>query len=210
MFETSVRLTVLANHHGQLMSSLSGLVPGLYLAVDEIKGKRKADPTRDLVDRMDDLGLSARVEFASILLLYHLSQATTISSFLTSLQEITDPPVQRLHPKFRQTVSFTTRPLLRRDQLSYAVRASQALSSDRFDPIGYFRLLEDTTASAYERIVLSWAEERVRDRAWEVLRRAYISTEMRWAERVCGLATTREGWLVEKGAKLEGTVVRLR
>lgn len=204
------------------MSALSGLVPGLYIAVDDIKGKRKASIriTDDLASSVQELNMSditaRRAEFASILLLYHLSHSANTVNFHTALLEMTDPPVQRLHPKSKfgdsNAVKYSTRPLVRRDQLTYALRAYTALSAEQFDPLTYFRLLRDpdSSVSAYERIVLSWAEERVRERAWEVMRRAYISTEITWTERFCGLQVDDRGWIEQRGGRVEGTIVKLR
>jgi hypothetical protein len=72
VFESSARIAILAKHIPQLNSSLSGLVLGLYHAVDDRKGKSKATPVDDLVGNMVDLSVQTedyRAQFASILLL---------------------------------------------------------------------------------------------------------------------------------------------
>lgn len=200
------------------MSSLSGLVPGLYHAVDDTgksKGKAKATAVDDLVGSLSDLAVEDchdnRAQFASILLLLQLvqSESSSTSAFHSTLSQLTSPPPTRLHPKFERTpTTRQTRSLLSLTSLSYALEASRALSVERFDPIKYFKLLTDERASSYERIVLSWAEDNVRDRAWEVMKRAYISMGLDWACRWTG----EEGdeWVVKKGAACVDGVVRLR
>lgn len=199
------------------MSSLSGLVPGLYHAVDDtdkLKGKAKATAIDDLVGSLSDLAVEDchdnRAEFASILLLLQLVQSeSSTSAFHSTLLQLTSPPPTRLHPKFECTpTTRQTRSLLSLTSLSYALEASQALSVERFDPIKYFMLLEAERGSSYERIVLSWAEGRVRDRAWEVMKRAYISMGLDWACRWTG----EEGdkWVVKKGGTCVDGVLKFR
>lgn len=214
VFESSVRLAILARHHAQLISSLSSLVPGLYLAVDDRKGKNKATPLDHLMDEMEHLDLSAqksRVEFASIRLLYQLVQSDSSTAFHDTLLEITSPRPTRLHPRSSNTpVAYSLPAVLPREQLQYALKSARALSPTSFNPLTYFALLHDPNASRYERIVLGCAEDKVRHRAWEVMRKAYISTELHWAGQVCGLKSGEEEWVKSKGASVVGTIVKLR
>jgi hypothetical protein len=199
------------------MSSLSGLVPGLYHAVDDVKaeskGKGRATAVDDLVSTMETLsaGCDNRVQFASILLLLQLVQTETASNFHSTLLQLTSPPSTSLHPKLSDPpsrITRRTRPLVPASSLSYAISASRALSLEQFDPTRYFRLLDQASVSPYERIVLSWAEERVRDRAWEVMKKAYMSMGLEWASRWIG----EEGseWISKRGARCEGGLVKLR
>jgi hypothetical protein len=217
VFESSARLSILAKHTSQLMSSLSGLVPGLYHAVDdtkESKGKEKATAVDDLVGALSDLAVDDpqndnRAQFASILLLLQLVQTESTSAFHSTLIQLTSPPSTRLHPKF--TSLSTNRhalPLVSVTSLSYALEASRALSIERFDPIKYSQLVNEERVSTYERIVLSWAEGRVRDRAWEVMKRAYISMGLDWACRWTG--EEGERWVEKKGGTVVDGIVRLR
>ena len=219
VFESSARLAILAKHTSQLMSSLGGLVPGLYHAVNDTgksKGKAKATAVDDLVGSLSDLTVGNaskdnRAQFASILLLLQLvqSESSSTSAFHSTLLQLTSPPPTRLHPKFDSTpTTRQTRSLLPLASLSFALEASRALSFERFDPIKYFILLEDERGSSYERIVLSWAEGNVRDRAWEVTKRAYISMRLDWACRWTG--EEGDGWVAKKGATCVDGVVRLR
>lgn len=217
MFEQSVRLAILAKHQAQLISALSGLVPGLYLAVDDHKGKARAsgpasDGNENLATEMSRLGLAAsdkRQEFASIRLLYHLVQSNASAAvFHDTLLELTAPPPRRLG-----SAIHCNPPLLSRDHLSFAIQASRYLSAERFNPLDFFTLLQDDTrATSYERTVLGWATDKVRDRAWEVMKRAYISTELGWAGRLCGLpeAGGAEEWIRRKGHVVESGKVKLR
>lgn len=212
-------MAILAKHHSQLLSSISGLVPGLYLAVGDIKGKGKAVSPDDLSTGLKKLHLDPdtlhedhRVEFASLRLLYTLVQSESRTTFHNTLLELTVPPSQRLYPKSGDTsiVTYRLSGLLRRDQLRFALEASRALSIDTFNPLDYFALLRNPRASPYERIVLGWAREKVKERAWEVMRKAYLSTEVGWAQRLCGLEGGEEDWLTRKEARIEGTLVKLR
>ena len=193
-------------------------MPGLYHAVDDTgksKGKAKATAVDDLVESLSDLAVEDcqdnRAQFASILLLLQLvqSESSSTSAFHSTLLQLTSPPPTRLHPKFENTLTTRrTRSLLSLTSLSYALEASRAISVECFDPIKYFKLVTDGRASSYERIVLSWAEGHVRDRAWEVMKRAYISMGLDWACRWTG--EEGDGWVVKKGATCVDGVVRLR
>jgi hypothetical protein len=214
VFESSARIAVLAKHIPQLNSSLSGLVPGLYHAVQDRKGKSKATPVDDLVGNMADLSVHTedhRVQSASILLLLQLVQSEpSTSNFHYTLLQLTSPPPTRLYSKFTSHPPSTRQdhPLLSLSSLSYAVQASQALSIERFLPMRYFQLLNDDAVSSYERLVLSWARERVRDRSWEVMKKAYMSMTLDWA--VQWMNEEGEGWVEQRGGKHVDGVVKLR
>jgi hypothetical protein len=107
VFESSARLAILAKHTSQLMSSISGLVPGLYQAVDDRKGKGKAKASAvdDIPASLEEISLDQnevsdeRVQFASILLLLQLVQSENPAAFHSILTILTSPIVVRLHPK---------------------------------------------------------------------------------------------------------------
>ena len=95
--------------------------------------------------------------------------------------------------------------------LSYTVKASRSLADETFDPFAYFGLLSDPDVTAYERAVLSWAEPRVREKACEIMRKAYLTCEVRWAARWVGLTDTEaEEWHVRKGLKVDSGRLILR
>ena len=118
MFEASVRISILARDPPQLVSSLSGLVPGLYTAVDSSKGKGKAtDPADELGANLATLQLNdssksahgisgprvegdRRIGFASILLLYHLAHGDSYRTFFSTLMSITNPTAAKLRRPF--------------------------------------------------------------------------------------------------------------
>jgi hypothetical protein len=214
VFESSARIAILAKHIPQLNSSLSGLVLGLYHAVDDRKGKSKATPVDDLVGNMVDLSVQTedyRAQFASILLLLQLVQSEpSTSNFHSTLLQLTYPTPTRLYSKFTSDPPTTRQdyPLLPLSSLTYAVQASRALSIERFDPMRYFQLLNDKSVSSYERIVLGWAEDRVRDRAWEVMKKAYMSMKLDWA--VQWMSEEGEGWVEKRGGKHVDGIVKLR
>jgi hypothetical protein len=214
VFESSARIAILAKHIPQLNSSLSGMVPGLYHAVNDRKGKSKATPVDDLVGNIADLSVHTedhRVQFASILLLLQLVQSEpSTSTFHSTLLQLTSPPPSRLYSKFTSDPPPTRQghPLLPLSSLSYAVNASRALSIERFNPMRYFKLLNDESVSSYERIVLGWAQERVRDRAWEVMKKAYMSMKLDWASQ--WMSEEGAGWVDKRGGTLVDGVVKLR
>jgi hypothetical protein len=72
----------------------------------------------------------------------------------------------------------------------------------------YFQLLNDDSVSSYERIVLGWAQDRVRDRAWEVMKKVYVSMKLDWATQWVG--EEGEGWVEKRGGTLVDGVVKLR
>jgi hypothetical protein len=214
VFESSARIAILAKHIPQLNSSLSGLVPGLYHAVGDRKGKSKATAVDDLVGNMADLSVHKedhRAQFASILLLLQLVQSgPSTSTFHSTLLQLTSPPPSRLYSKFTPDPPTTRQdhPLLSLSSLTYAEQASRALSKERFNPMRYFQLLNDDSVSSYERIVLGWARDRVRDRAWEVMKKAYMSMKLDWA--VQWMSEEGEGWVEKRGGALVDGVVNLR
>jgi hypothetical protein len=217
VFESSARLAILAKHIPQLNSSLSGLVPGLYHAVDDWKGKAKATPIDDLIGSLSELCVGNqeedhRAQFASILLLLQLVQSdSSTSNFHSTLLQLTSPSPTRLYPKFTSSSSSSAcqaRLLVPLSSLTYAVQASRALSIERFNPMRYFQLLNDGSVSPYERIVLSWAQERVKDRAWEVMKKAYMTMKLDWASQWTG--EEGSGWVEKRGAICQEGIVKLR
>lgn len=190
-------------------------MPGLYHAVDGRKGKSKATPVDDLVGNMVDLSVqnreNNRAQFASILLILQLVQSEpSTSNFHSTLLQLTSPTPTRLYAKFASDPPTTRQdqPLISLSSLSYAVQASRALSIERFNPMRYFQLLNDDSVSSYERIVLGWAEDRVRDRAWEVMKKAYMSMKLDWATQWTG--EEGEGWVEKRGGTHVDGAVKLR
>jgi hypothetical protein len=242
VFESSACLSLLARNHAQLLSSLSGLVPGLYQAYDELqperypssKGKSKDDdPQRGtdvdtLVDGVSGLRLGdRRAHFASMLLLYHLAHTGSTATFHSVLQDLTAPTTQRLQRPFDDVINIPPsapvssgssvssgsppRAFLRREDLWYPIRAAQALAQETFSPIRFFRLVRDQRASPYERAMLSWATDRVRERAWVVMRRAYIEVGMEWAGGSLGLERAAVGpWVEQRGGRVDVGKIKLR
>lgn len=222
VFETSARIAILAQNHAQLLSSLSGLVPGLYNAVDP-KGKGPTSAQTHTEGAIDTLanGLASvtlnkaasntdsRAEFVSILLLYHLVQSQSPETFHSTLVDLTTPPRRAFGGDQTSTGVF-----LPRDKLCFAMAASRALRAESFDPLLYFSLLkpDSSRSSPYQRAVLSWAKDRVREKAWSVLSKAYIDCETTWAARWIGYDTDKEiqDWVDQHQRRIEGGRVKLR
>ena len=182
--------------------------------MDDRKGKGKATAIDDLAGEMEHLSVhkeNHRVQFASILLLLQLVQSEpSTSNFHSTLLQLTTPPLIRLYSKFTSDppTSRRDRPLTSLSSLSYAVTASRALSIERSNPMRYSQLLNDKSVSSYERIVLGWAQDRVRDRAWEVMKKAYMNMKLDWATQWVGEEV--EGWVEKKGGTLVDGVVKFR
>lgn len=235
VFEASARYAILAKNTAQLLSSLSGLVPGLYRAVDEALGAgsdRKSAKPGDfdaLADHVASLDIGSsgsnpstnpdmRIEFSSILLLFHLSHTDSFQIFKSTLLSLTSVYGKPLFPKYpvnppeRQSTSNSIQtPFTSTSDLSFAIRASQALSPHRFSPLAFFALLAEPTATPYERIVLGWAESRVKERAWEVMRKAYLGVGTEWAARWLAMKDSEvESWVKERGGRMEAKVIKTR
>ncbi|EIW66468.1 hypothetical protein TREMEDRAFT_65330 [Tremella mesenterica DSM 1558] len=192
LFESSVRFCILAKNTGQLLSALSGLVPGLYLAVDSTrrKGKSKQQDSSaldNLADRISKIDLDsssrrdAREEFASLLLLFHLVQdASSSTNFHSTLMELTNHQSRRLRTPFTHSQlnsippTQPQDPFLLRSALAYSIRAYHAVSVEHFSPLAYYALLDNPSASPYEKMILSWVESGIRERVWEVLKKTVI------------------------------------
>lgn len=149
-----------------------------------------------------------RAEFASLLLLFHLCHSASTTMFHSTLIELTAPQTRSLRRPFevadtnlatpaRRPLSTKTIPqpaFLAIADLTIPIRAAQHLSTHAFNPIAYFRLLAPDgkgagvgSISPYERAILQWAAPSVRDRAWEVMRRAYMEVRVRWAGELLGI-----------------------
>ncbi|RXK39650.1 hypothetical protein M231_03004 [Tremella mesenterica] len=229
VFESSVRFCILAKNTGQLLSALSGLVPGLYLAVDSTrrKGKSKQQDSSaldNLADRISKIDLDsssrrdAREEFASLLLLFHLVQdASSSTNFHSTLMELTNHQSRRLRTPFTHSQlnsippTQPQDPFLLRSALAYSIRAYHAVSVEHFSPLAYYALLDNPSASPYEKMILSWVESGIRERVWEVLKKTYLETSLEWGGRLLHLSLDQvESWAVNKGDKVESGRLKLR
>jgi hypothetical protein len=217
VFESSARLSVLTSNSAQLLSSLSGLVPGLYTAVD--KGKSKAPP-RALEDRIQTLELEdrkdCRIEMVSLLLLFHLCHTDSHSAYFSTLVELTQPTTRILRTPFRaappQRAPSTPEPFAQVAQVDLAIRTARYLAEETFNPLAYFVLLDDdSTVGAYERVVISWAKDKVRERAWGIMAKAYLSCPLGRAARVIGESEEgTEKFAISRGKVLAGGSVKMR
>ncbi len=168
----------------------------------------------DLANRLGTLNVSDnRVEFASLLLLYHFAHSDSRSAFQSTLLELTAPSHRPLRSPFSDDspISPSAEPFLPPSGLSFAIQASRTLAPETFSPLAYFALLNDASASKSERTVLSWAEGRVRERAWAMMQRAYLEMSLEWVGRLAGYSEEEVlVWVKGRGGKIEGKKVRLR
>lgn len=216
VFETSCRIAILARNPPQLLSSLSGLIPGLYQAIQS-GGQRDPTTHSDLADDLDRLKIQDnRIEFTSILLLYHLAHSRSRQIYHSTLINLTAPINHTLRSPFIDAASVPTprtQPFIPLSSLTFAIKANKALAEETFDPFRYFSLITDTTnSSPYERAVLSWAEQDVRERAWKVLSRAYLDVRLDWAGKWIGEDDRGkiEDWAGKYGKTVEGGKIKLK
>lgn len=90
-------------------------------------------------------------------------------------------------------------------------RAAKALSPRFPNPHLFFMTLKDPSLDPHERVMLSWAQERIRERAFAVLRKAYIDAGIDWVFATLGF-TEKEGreWVEKQGLRIVGGKVKLR
>ncbi|ODO04976.1 hypothetical protein I350_05587 [Cryptococcus amylolentus CBS 6273] len=226
LFESSAKFALLAQNKAQLLSSLSGLVPGLYQAHDNLPTSSSPDDT--LSNHLNALTLTprdGRTEFTVILLIFHLVTRGHVA-FNELYAELTRAP--RLKGDGGERKGFVGE-----EELGYVRLAARVMAEENFDSVTFFRLLSPpastTTTSpipssgapegarlpestSYQRILLSRASPAIRDRAWERLKKAYMSVGVDWAGRVLGLELGGEveKWVEEKGGRVEGGKVVLR
>ncbi|KAL1410762.1 hypothetical protein Q8F55_001704 [Vanrija albida] len=232
VFETSVQYAVHARNAPQLLSALSGLVPGLYLAVDAEKARLASESdgestpngvyttapgtpaavgTPNVLDRSPPLSPPAphpnnRTHFASLLLLYHLVHSSR-EVFHATYVSLALPPRRRPHAA----------PFVEPAQLEFARTAAKAMAPETFDPLLFSRLVgghadrnlggADEPADALERALLAWASPKVRATAGAMLKRAYTGTSVDWAAKVLCMEGSRGARGVDLWAMANGVMV---
>lgn len=181
------------------------------------KGKSRVSSSgADIAERLERLDISdSRAEFASILLLFHLAHSGSYQAFHNTFIELTCPIPQRLRHPFSDTPTsaiHSTIPFISPSKLAYAVKASRVLAEGRFDPLAYFRLVGDfKSAGPYERAVLSWAGDRVREKAWKIMSKAYLGCTVEWGARWCGRdVSSTEEWVKGNGGRIENGLIKMR
>ncbi|OXH21379.1 hypothetical protein J008_06843 [Cryptococcus neoformans] len=221
VFESSARFAILSNNRPQLLSALSGLVPGLYKAYDATKIRPGKDSLSDRISKLhlEDRGLSDnRVEFTSLLLLYHLVTSGRVA-FNELWLELTAPVKRQLRGKFEKNERVTPQEdasFLRMEELSFAKVSSTVLSSNSFNPLIFFSLVSpasnawSNSTSPYEKIILSWAIPQVREEGWKRLAKCYMSVGIPWIASILGKSARNqeetaviENWVQMKGKKVE-------
>ena len=239
VFELSARLAVMARNTAQTISTLSGLVPGLYTAVSEQAArspavKRGAKGREDVTEEMLVEGVAEmtlgeteqtarhrRAHSASLLLLYHLCHTGSFEMYWSTLQSLTALRHRRLSRPYDSTAiagsserdravvsPAAEEPFISLDQVRIATRCARYLSPHTFDPISFFHLALTSPVSAprsasssiagpgeplmgsvspHERAIMQWAVPTVRDRAWAVMRKAYLEVRLPWAGQWVGI-----------------------
>lgn len=169
LFEESVRYAILAHDQAQLLSALNGLVPDLYIKVDEkAKEEGKAnDSVNHVVRHIRTLSLSNgtgrkdnREYFASLLLIYHLVYSSR-ETYQGTLERLTLPPIPLLRPQVLpkdlptlsddsddsppssapSTPPAEKAPFVSPRSQAFARAAANALAAERLDPIAFHRLV---------------------------------------------------------------------
>lgn len=236
MFESSVQYAVHARNAPQLLSALSGLVPGLYLAVDAEKeriakhandgestpnGRTPANGTSAPMSTPNTLDPSSppltprspasphpnnRTHFASLLLLYHLVHSPR-EVYHAAYVALALPPRRRP----------SAPPFVDAAQLEFARTAAKAMAPESFDPLLFSRLVgghadrnlgaADEPADALERALLAWASPKIRATAGALLKRAYTGTSVDWAAKLLCMEGSRGERGVHLWAMANGVVV---
>lgn len=225
--EQSTQTALLAHNTPQIISSLSGLIPGLYTAVDNLPSIPNTDTLDGLTGKLSNLQLESRPRTASdnrdlyisLLLLYHLCSSNSPTMYYSTLIDLTRPRAPNLRRPFADLTNIpptshtTPKPFLHplSECLRLPRRLHHILSGDRFDPISFWRILREKGISESEREIISWASEKVRERAWEVMRRAYLEVRVDWAGEWLGLSEGEVGkYVKEKGMKVDNDRIKLR
>ena len=108
-------------------------------------------------------------------------------------------------------------PFISAAELQTARQCARYLSPHTFDPVAFFRLALDvstpvyppgpgggasrdtrTMISPHERAVMQWAVPRVRDRAWAVMRKAYLEVRLPWAGEWLGMPQPTQLQAIER------------
>lgn len=226
-------MAILANHRAQALASLSGLVPGLYgvhwrASNGETEGTGGRAETQRLDEALESLSLSdkatpnghastsdQRIHFASLLLLYHLVLSSS-AVFQGQYEDLTLPSRPALAPNPNSEPSSSpstpnTPPFVSSSDLVTVKRARKALSADLFDPLKYWALLADDRTTSYERAILAWAGNGVRERAWEMIKKVYIELGLERAGQMLNLPEEELlAFAAEKGAKVDNGRIKLR
>ena len=209
VFEDSAHLAILARNAQQVLSALSGLVPGLYTIASMTTPYSEPN---DLARKISKLSLTdRRADFASLLLLYHLAHSHSHTGFHSTLIELTAPSCRPLRAVFSNEPPSTPnlKPFLPLAALGYAIRAAHDLAPETLNPVAYFSSLEDPSATTYERILLSWAKETMREKVWLVMQKAYLELGVAWAGRIVRLGESDlDVWVRERGGTVERGKVR--
>jgi hypothetical protein len=187
-------LAILAHDASQLNSTLSVLVPGLYSAHDEKRKESLEQATGSL-----SLGPDRRALFTSLFLLYHICHLDSQTAFWNHYR--------------RLTAAGT--PFASSATLVKSAKAADALSPRFPKPRLFFAVMRqgDDVYSSYERIMLSWAQERIRERSLAVLRKAYLDAGEAWVLSILGFDLDEEEgrqWLKRQGLRVEAGKVKLR
>ncbi|WVQ78895.1 hypothetical protein IAT38_000986 [Cryptococcus sp. DSM 104549] len=238
VFESSARFAILAQNRPQLLSALSGLVPGLYQALAVSSPALKGGSVDKVADELASLDISktgsdTRAESTSLLLLYHLV-CSGRTAYQELLWDLTAPRKGKLRARTATANGEETSDgrdedgggFVDAEDLGFVLRAAQVLAEETFSPIAYFALISPSPypsptndapprGSPYERALLAWAARDVRLRSWNVLRKAYLSVSLEWAGQALGLDGSEvEGWMGEHagtgGGMVEGGMVKLR
>lgn len=261
----SARLAIMARNTAQTTSALSGLVPGVYLAVaggetvnkssSGISGSsRTKGPSDNLSTALESMSLrdptqseqsetapatttyeDRKAEFASLLLLYHLCHTASFELYWSTLQALTAPrrrPLRQRHRVPTQTSSHVSAldveqvPFISPDRLRIPRLCARYLSPHSFDPISFFRLalipsgaesgcatpaVCASAATPHQSAIMQWAVPTARDRAWAVMRKAYLEVRVQWAGEWLGIrqsdassgSNEEDGWGEEDSEERE-------
>lgn len=253
VYETSAQYAIKARNHPQIISSLSVLVPRGYDSVEQ--SRRRVNESNNLSESLQKLDLNTRESrqstpgryprkglFTSLLLLYDIIYRQSPRDFINRFSSLTQADVtsqgRRRRPRHNEHpfidendphMQYTWnvyQALLQASSLSF-----QALSQ----PVVRLRgtgMTKDDSQIVYrtdplQRIVLSWANERIRQDAWNILQKGYhpqLGLGVDWCSRLLLFPTAAtdgekeewkdnsalfdmRGWIHAQGGRIENSKV---
>ncbi len=203
VYETSSLYALQASNHAQFISSISVLVPQLYVAADHQLVQDAVTLTENAIAKLSiskngtstSQPTDSRCHFASLLLLYQLCHLDNPEQFLAFYYDWTSPsrPFKRRKPRDEICITAHNQDtathgdiapfaLPTNPNIRLAMSAYHALAS--ISPIAYAKCQEQSGVTEYQRILLEWGAIKLRDKEWEVMKKAYLSVTVEWAGRL--------------------------
>jgi hypothetical protein len=233
VYETSALYALQASNHAQFVSSISVLVPSLYLAESSTTPPEEALSKLSLGDVHTTSETHTRTDrrshFASLMLLYQICYLADPGQFLAFYDDWTTTRKFGRRKDMRRhagedgssTDSFVE---ARSPHIRLAFSAYRALRQT--SPIAYRRCRSQATVTTHQRIVLDWGAIKLRETMWKIMRKAYLSCTIGFAGRLLLLRDVDDEetidewedpsvgkvkqWCIDRGARVDGGVIHMK